>query len=341
MTLKDIMNADMGTVGQWVAAGWRWWTAELAGMLPQRLRASAGRGGDHALAEGRNFRLARSGRLHSQPGTGKRPRRITLALPETAAFRRQVELPILGAADLRRMVEHDIDRLTPFAGDSVYFDIAVIERRPLTVLADLAVIPRDRLVRRLDEARAAGIEPGRIALADGEGRTRFDLLRAMRLAGGGKQPLPPAAGWWIAVAGLVALLLAVVIGRDMIALSRLSAAVEAEAPIANAASGLRRRVVAEQARRQALARRRAEHDPLPILASLSDVMPGGAWVQRLTWNGVSLRLTGYKPEAVDIIAALRSSPLLDKVRESATEAPATLAAGQPFDVEADRKGRSK
>ena len=40
MTGRGILDADMATVGGWIARGWAWWLGELHGLIPARLAAS-------------------------------------------------------------------------------------------------------------------------------------------------------------------------------------------------------------------------------------------------------------------------------------------------------------
>src|SRR3546814_6041057 len=88
----------------------------------------------------------------------------------------------------------------------------------------------------------------------------------------------------------------------------------------------------EQARRENLVQRRSSSDPLRVLGAVSRTLPEGAWVQRLEWNGKTVRLKGFKKDGVDVVAALRRSPILANVRDSSSDTAAQTATGQPFDV---------
>jgi Tfp pilus assembly PilM family ATPase len=43
-------------------------------------------------------------------------------------FTRELDLPLLPPNDMRRLVALDIDRLTPFPAEAVYFDLEIIQR---------------------------------------------------------------------------------------------------------------------------------------------------------------------------------------------------------------------
>jgi Tfp pilus assembly protein PilN len=150
-------------------------------------------------------------------------------------------------------------------------------------------------------------------------------------------PANPTRRIWWAIVGLMFLLnLMTLIGRDIQALRTVEALVEAHGQTAATARQLRARVVAEDRRRRGLVERRRGQDPLPMLAEATRLLPAEAWVQRLGWDGKRLRLAGYKASGVDVVAALRRSPLLADVRSAATDVPAQ-GTTQPFDVSADRR----
>jgi Tfp pilus assembly protein PilN len=100
---------------------------------------------------------------------------------------------------------------------------------------------------------------------------------------------------------------------------------------------LRSRVVNEDALRRKMLERRKSNDPLGILAETTRVLPDQIWVQRLSWDGTRLRLAGFKPGTMDVVAALRHSPMFAEVHSTATDMPAQSATGQPFDVTAERR----
>jgi hypothetical protein len=106
---------------------------------------------------------------------------------------------------------------------------------------------------------------------------------------------------------LLALNLAVLIGRDMNDVARLRAQADAQQPAFESVSALRQRVLTEDARRRVLLSLARDNDPLRLLNALTQALPPGAWVQRLEWNGKVVHLVGYKSGDIDIPAVLRGS----------------------------------
>jgi general secretion pathway protein L len=131
--------------------------------------------------------------------------------------------------------------------------------------------------------------------------------------------------------------LGVAVGRDMLELNALHDKVEAQQPVVDRVVAVRRHVLREEQRRADIVARRTGGDPLRMLDAVTAATPSGAWVDRLAFDGRSVRLSGYRQDQVDMAAALRSAPLLTNVRSSGGDLLTRQAAGQPFDLTADLK----
>jgi Tfp pilus assembly protein PilN len=147
--------------------------------------------------------------------------------------------------------------------------------------------------------------------------------------------------WWVAVAALVLINLGVLIGRDMLDVSRLRAAVDDQRGAVDAALALRRRVEKESAQRQDLIVRGGRNEPLRMLSALTAAIPPGAWVQHLEWNGQTLRVIGFKSGDVDMAAALKGSPAFTNPRAATFDAASRPGGAQPFDVTVDASKKSR
>jgi general secretion pathway protein L len=283
---------------------------------------------------GGGYRFTRDGRtVMGAQGRAGRATPVTLRLPREAALVREVPTPSLPARDLRRMLELDIDRLTPFRSDQVYVDVAPGEHRSV-----VAAIPRDMAAAAYDEARAAGLEPRALGLAAAsEAERSLDFLPKMREAGDAPKPSSNRMLIWAAVVVLALANLGVAVGRDMLELRALSDKVEAQQPMVDRVVAVRRHVLKEEQRRADIIARRTGSDPLRMLDAVSAATPNGAWVDRLAFDGRSVRLSGYRQDQVDMAAALRAAPLLTNIRSSGGDLLTRQAAGQPFDLTADLK----
>jgi len=337
VTLSELLNTDLETAGRWLGGALKWWIDELAGMAPAAVRGwfeTRPSLTAEPLADG-GYRLTRQGRTVMQAsGSPRRPRPVTLRLAPEAALIHETPVPAMGERDLRRMLELDIDRLTPFRPDQVFVDVVLDGAGPRRAV--VAAIPREVAVQALEQARAAGLDPRVLGVAAAApAALALDFLPAVRDAGAAPRSNPNRRLIWIAVAALAVLNLGAAIGRDMLEVRALRERVEVQRPQVDRVMSVRRKVLAEDRRRARIARRRADGEPLRMLDAVTGAVPAGAWVDRLAFDGRAVRVSGYRQDAVDVAAALRSAPLLTHVRGSGADLPTRQAAGQPFDLTAD------
>ncbi len=335
MAVADFLNADMATVGAHLRAGAAWWVDELAAMIPRALRSGDARARTVALLSGPEPIFLRDGRrLASPPAGGK----VVIALPRVAALVREVVLPRLPRADTRRLLALDLDRLTPLDPASAVFDFQTATGDAPTGRQSvrLAVVTRTTANAALARAADLGLSPLALAIDEGAGAVCFDFLPALADAGARRPPWTDPRNWWLAAALLLLANIGFAVWRDAADIARLTQTVDTQSDAVQLAQRARARVRAEDARRAALVTRRAVHDPLVPLAVATTALPRPAWVQRLTWDGHALRLTGFTTEAIDPIAALRRSGAFASVRPSTSDLAPALARYQPFDLTAER-----
>ncbi len=146
---------------------WRWWSAELAPLIPSASRGAVRRrltrpvveftereatfwrpmviGDELKLTEvgrvalsGDPAEVAAAGRaamnalaIATSKGTANLPK-VVVALPPKQVMRKTLVLPAAVEEDLSQALSYDLDRHTPFRPEQVYFDATVIERRPAT-----------------------------------------------------------------------------------------------------------------------------------------------------------------------------------------------------------------
>jgi general secretion pathway protein L len=348
VNLQELLNSemDLASLAALARRGWAWWIDELIGMAPPAWRAALS-SKPRLLAEQTDlggWRYWRDGHpMAGAPAAKAREAGVAVMLAPSAVLSREITVPRMPAADVRRMLALDIDRLSPLAPDLIHFDVEVVDRdvgegRQRVLLG---ITPRAGAARLLASARAEGLEV--VALgARIEGETpgmRFDFLPAVLRAAGEKPGGRVRLYWWAAVFALLLANLAVLVGRDMADVARLRAIVDAQAPMTNAVLGLRRRVDTEERWRADFIAQARKAEPLRMLEILTQAVPTGAWVQHLEWNGQTLRLVGFKQPDIDMAAAIRGSGAFTNPRllAPAGAAPAVPGAQVPFDISADAR----
>ena len=346
MTLQELLNSemDLASLSAMARQGLAWWLDELAALLPTAWRdrlSTRPRLWIEPRSQG-GWRFWKDGRP-AEPGI--RPAgastRIGLLAASESVLVREVSVPRMPVADVRRMLTLDIDRLSPLAPELIHFDLEVVDRDgdDGKQKVRLGILRRDEAARLLAMARLDGFTPAAIAVRLGadEGGAHFDFLAQTLAVSGEPAPSRARLYGWIAVAALIVVNLAILVGRDVIEVSRQSQAVEGQAPVVDAVQRLRRRVQAEDTARRDLLARGRRGDPLRMLNALTQAVPPGAWVQRLEWNGQTLRIVGFKHQEIDIAAAIRGSGAFTNPRALSVDAPSGPVSVRPFDITADAR----
>lgn len=325
MSETRILDADMATVGRWLAEGFGWWRGELAGLIPERWRGRGGASAVQAAWDGHGFALTRRGQPFAAP---KGPLRADVTVPAARVLTRALLLPALGAGDLRRLIGLEAERLMPFPAGTALLDSRIGGRDAATgkVAVEIAALPRPTAEAALAAADTAGIEPVRLGVPG------FDFLP--QLAGGVSAGARARRFWWGTVAALAVLNLLMLVIADVQRLRDLELRVAEHGIAATSARTLRARVIAEDQRRRGLLARRDAGDPLRPLAAATRALPAGSWAQRAAWDGTALRLTGLRGETTDVPALLRRAPEFASVRATSTDISAGTALAIPFDVTA-------
>lgn len=340
MNAKDLLNLDMASAAQLLLQFWRWWTDELMAMLPPEWRERLTRR-SHIVAQVRG-----SGIVYSDEESGavlaSKPRGpIKFLIPSDRILTRQVDLPLLPMSDVKRMVALEIDRLTPFQPEQVYFDAGIVARDPENGRQQVAVgiLPRTTAEQVLGFMREHDLVPAAIGVVrNGVAAPDFDFLAAMRDAQGSDAAQRRSLYWWAAAAVLLIVNIAFMTYRDSSSLDELRQTVEAQQAPVTIALRTRDKVNHEAVRRASLLESKKRTSALPVLDAVTKAVPQDAWVSRFEWNGRTVHIRGQKKTSNDILARLEASPVLHNAHSlSADSRAGDGTAAQPFDMQADRQ----
>ena len=319
----------------------RWWGRELTASMPgplrklmaparRRLVVQIGRGravirrqggrdaevlGEIDLAASQDTAarrlLRRAGRGVAEKG---------VLIPPGQSLHKVVSLPAAAAENLREVLAFEMDRLTPFRADDVYYDYRVVaadgpgdRHRGERMGVDLLVAARADVDRAVATVRAWGLDPDFVGVAEMPGAD-FNLLpRAANTHG-------RVAAWangGLAVAAVALALVALVMPVQL--QQRTLARVEADAAAAHAVAlqvdVLRSRLADVVARGDALAVRRSRE--LSVVALLDEVtrrLPDETWLVQLSRRGDALILAGFSSKATALISLLEDSALFSDVQ---------------------------
>ncbi|SDZ89262.1 PilN domain-containing protein [Rubrimonas cliftonensis] len=341
----------------------RWWGAELAALVPVAVRrtlapsrdrlvavVSDGAATDATLVREIGGRRASLGPLST---LGARERRrlaaaaragrltVTLAPPPAAAVTRRVSLPLAAERDLEAVVGFEMDRLTPFPADALYWRCEIAARRPGqgALDADVVFVPRAPFAGVAAALADAGLPVVGAALPGPDGAL-------LPLRGGAEAAQRRAPRWgarlaWLGAAASVALCAAWA-GLALQTLEDRATALEEQAlalrRAAVAAQDQRRAAEAADAARLALDLRARTPLAAEALAELSAILPDDAWLSALRLTEEAVEITGHAADAVALVALIDASPGFAAPRFLAPITREPGEAGERFTLTARRAG---
>ncbi len=341
MAARSVLDADMATVFGWLRSGFGWWVEELRAMVPKSLQPKNIRLSTFVTA-GADGNLAYCAGGESVPlsEASIKPGDVAVVVDPALVLIRSLALPALPAPDIRKLVYFDADRLFPLPASAML--LAIDSRRGggpdgINGHVRIACLPIEQARRIMAGLADKGLALDKLILSRPEAvrDADIDFTPALVDAGLIKRRISAAFAWWMLAAFLFAMNIGLLVVRDVQLTQQLALLVESQQPAVQAARSIARRISNNQALASQVANRRVQQDGVAALATITAAMPAQAWVQRYAWDGQTIRLTGYKREGVDVLGALRKSPLLANVRSTNADAIAELPTGQPFDLTAE------
>jgi general secretion pathway protein L len=324
-----------------------WWGAELAELVPSRLRRWAAEGPKRSVLSVENGRLVHyeesRGRLvhHGEMDlqseqasqyrrrlairrlSGRRGRSVGVRLPREACLIRRLELPAAARRDFDKILQLDLERATPFRQHDVYVD-HFTEEGPGSdgkVWVRQVVVKRQILDPILQQLAAPGIKVDFADCWDDSNKKglRINLLHARQ-----GEPSRPRHGLRPVLILCLGILLlscsAVVVGLNKYtnALERLEAETESAKDKALAVNSSLRAIEASLTGVAELRRLKTARPPvIRILAELTRLLPDSAWVTSLRIEGGALEVTIVAQSASELLPLLVRSPLFNAADLSA------------------------
>jgi general secretion pathway protein L len=232
---------------------------------------------------------------------------------------RKVALPLATEENLAQVLAFEMDRLSPFRAEDVYFGYRIAGRDAAAgkVHADLGVAKRSLVDERVQKLRDWGASVQGVVIAEDVARSPspIDLLpegqRGEREAGGARRL---QLGLAAAVLALFVLVLALPIWQKretVIALMPLLAKAKVEAEGTDALAKELERQVADY--NFLLSKKHAAQPVLAFIEELSRLLPDTTWLQTL-----EVRTTGKVREVQITGETVSSSKLIELLEQSST-----------------------
>jgi general secretion pathway protein L len=295
-----------------------WWWRQIVALVPVQLRRAGppdaiiiaiddldqefgGPDGSIFIRRAGQERFVAALRLSRAPAPNPAPGlAAALRLPEGMVLHREVNLPLAAERDLTAVLGFEMDRLTPFQPDEIFWSIAGLRREPGRGLAmTLLITLRAPLERLLERLAASGLRPAYVEAPEG----RIALSPQSRFAGRNLQ-----SGLLGLSAVLALACLAIPPLRQQLALDTVQAQIAALQPAAREALALRRQLDIADSGESAIAAAQRSGDALQTIAALTAALPDGTYLTDLTLKSGGLTFDGSSTNAARLIAILAGVP---------------------------------
>jgi general secretion pathway protein L len=330
----ESMSGVIGLARSGLSALWSWWLAELAGMLPRRLKRVGRRDRRQIVVllnpdetvvlerTGDRARMLDVVRADSSDHVGQlaallqrvNPRRqpVTICLSGELGLRKIISLPLAARDDLKQLLRFEMDRLTPFRAEEVHFAQRIVDtdtpnRR---IMVELAVAPRSIVEQALKMAQAVGAVASRVELgtARPDGREPLNLLPQESGDVAGERRLVRALIVLALILAMVAV--AIPLQRQRAKLAALTDQVASTRVEAEESHALREELDRlTQTSTFLLAEKGRRPMATEVLADLTRLVPDQAYLAQLMLQGGEVQLHGWAATASDLISLLDQSPL--------------------------------
>jgi general secretion pathway protein L len=324
-----------------------WWSQQMRDLIPQRLshrdtpgdallvRALGGL--DVELATRRRGVVAmlaratldeaglRAARTHM--ARVRRPGPVVLTLPEPMLLEQEASLPLAAERDLHQVLRHEMDRLTPFRADDVFWSWRIEQRDTVNgrLLLLLSFVPKAGLRTLLAALEQASLRAAEIEVAAGGRLHRIGMASPGQRYSGRRGAR--VAAWACGALAAAALILPVALQEW--AIGQVNGTIETLEPGVAVVDRLRSRIHANESGADVFAAETARvGNALQAIAAVTKTLPDDSYLTQLTLHERKLTLTGRSAEAARLIAALSTDPSL---HDPAFAAPVTRTGGDHGD----------
>jgi general secretion pathway protein L len=250
------------------------------------------------------------------------PATVVLRLPAQAILERRVTLPLAAERALGRVLEYEMDRLTPFSAAELFwtFTIEHHDRARGSLHVRLSLVPKAQLRPLTEPLEHAGLTPSVLeAPVAGEAPRRIWLRRAQSAGDRWRRRgLVVAAGACAALAVTAAVLPFVL---QASARATLEGRIAGLRPAVSKAEALRSQIGRNAAGADVITAEQARvGDALEVLATITDLLPDDTYLTDVSLRERKVELTGESAAAARLIAILSADPT---IRNPAFAAPVT------------------
>ncbi len=241
---------------------------------------------------------------------------IRLGLPAEHILQCPVELPLAVESNLDQALRYQLDQLTPFSADQVFYDHAVVDRNVERgrIQLDLRLVLKSRVEAFMERLDAIGIRPHAIDCLVGEGEPDLEGFNLLPAEQRPHYVHRRARINWMLAGGLVAVLILVMVESLWLrqqTVDKLEREVAVLRSDADTVMALQRQLEDALTAANFLAeRRRLQPVSVQVLDELTRILPDDIWIQQLQMRGDELQLQGLADASQRLIELINDSGLL-------------------------------
>jgi general secretion pathway protein L len=241
-----------------------------------------------------------------------RDRAVLLRPGPESVLVKAVTLPLAAQSDLRRVLTYELNRITPFEPDEVFWNWSdcSVERQHRRLHLQLWLVPKRSVDPWLSALAAAGVTPSALEVVSAGGAARLIPLR--HDPAGERWDQRVRTGLAATCAGLAAVAVALPFLQQSIALQTVEGRIQALKPQVDEAQTLRRRLAEWQSGSDTIREEEQKAaDALTVLARLTRLLPDDTYLTDLSLRQRQLTLSGQSAAAARLIAGLSADPMFD------------------------------
>ena len=338
-----------------------WWISELAALAPDFLFGSD-KNGDNTLLvlpgeketvflhhKGQHWQEL--GRCHPDStaeevadiisGIGSGKRFIAARLSSASGLRRELNLPVAAEEDLKQVLTHQLDTLSPYPPDEVYFDYRVTGKDPKknSLKIELFIAPRfavDNAVKQMDNW---GLTP---ECLDIEVRGQLTQPQCNLLPASLIPDKPPTSlsrfNKLLLIINLVLLAALAATYLTGLATTRDRLQTKMETAKLKAEATLKIREKADKLKEEAEFLSNLKKDTvskIAIVEELTRIFPDETWLDRGILEENRIKLHGLSSEASNLLSEMEKSPMFENVAFQAPVVQEKRYGKERFQISAD------
>ncbi|MGE3622853.1 MAG: PilN domain-containing protein [Bdellovibrionales bacterium] len=360
MKLNNTVSRFFQTARQESSRALAWWTGEIKGLAPgnftgllrrprPRLVLMPGEKniGVEIVKDGEAHALAPLEQLPTYTKVnefetelhhliGSRTPEVLLGLKDDNLLIVRVDYPLTAEPNLGRIFTNELDRLTPFSTDQVYWDWHVRSRdiKSGRLIVDVAVARRTSIDSLVAAARRYGLSPEAV-LYHGDNGAEETVYRLFKQTGFDAGDQHRRSLNRSLNAGIVLLL--VLLGGLMMHHAKrtedmLAERMAAIKPLALQADDARARLKRLNDIADVMQGKTRNSSSLAILAALTNIMPDNAWIYDLQIRGNEIRMSGFAGDPAGLIPLLDASPAFADAKFLSPVTAAPNGTDQRFEI---------